>query len=67
MSRGFLKVISSILSNLSAGWIGSIIIFPGFFKIEDASEFVILLTYSITFDTFYVFCIEDRKQIIINS
>ena len=51
MSRGFLKVISSILSNLSAGWIGSIIIFPGFFKIENASEFVILLTYSITFAT----------------
>jgi len=48
---GQLKTISAVLSNLAAGWLASIIIFPGIFRIRTISEILLLLTYSISFAT----------------
>lgn len=46
---GQLKVIAGVLTNLAAGWFGSVLIFPSLFEIKIPSTFVFVLTYSLGF------------------
>lgn len=49
MTIGQLKVIAGVLTNLAAGWFGSIFIFPSLFVIKIPSTFFFVLTYSLGF------------------
>jgi len=46
---GQLKVIAGVLTNLAAGWFGSILIFPNLFTIKIPTTFLFVLTYSLGF------------------
>lgn len=55
LSKGQLKVISSVLSNLAAAWLASVIIVPGLFGVKSLTEAVFLLTYSLLFATLAIY------------
>lgn len=62
-TRGQLKTISAVLSNLAAGWLATIVIFPGIFGLSTLTEALVLLTYSISFAMLAMYLsakIEDR-------
>jgi hypothetical protein len=63
LTSGQLKIISSVLSNLAAAWLGSIIVLPGVFRITSTTELLVLLTYSLFFATLSMLAaskIEDK-------
>ena len=49
LTRGQLKVTAGALTGLASGWIGSLVIFPGLFEINSLWDFILLLTYSLSF------------------
>lgn len=49
LTTGQLKVLSSVLENLAAAWLASIVVFPSLFGIQSVSELLFLLTYSLSF------------------
>lgn len=49
LTKNLLKIVSSVLSNLGAGWIGSLVIIPGLFSNRPPIEIASLLTYSVSF------------------
>ena len=48
VTKGQLRVIAGVLTNLAAGLFGSILIFPGLADISE-EDFLIILTYSLGF------------------
>lgn len=45
--RTFLEVLSGILENLTSGWLGVVIVAPGFFGASSLNEYLNLLTVNI--------------------
>lgn len=63
LTKGQLKVISSVLANLAASWLASIVVLPGIFGVKSTLELVILLTFSPLFATVAMYSagkIEDK-------
>lgn len=59
-----LKTISSVLTNLAAGWIGSIVVLPGVVRFRTFLELAIALTYSLSFATLAIYFVIKIEESI---
>jgi hypothetical protein len=62
LSKSWLKVLSSVLSNMAAGWLGSILILPGVFSLSSTKDIIFLLTYTIPFATLALISAEKIER-----